>query len=86
MFLLQSPFYEVATSNFRNDYSNNEKLRDKIISVHVTLSNDSCNLCRNEIAKKIARKNAWSNSALKLGNATGILTFLVKMVHDNIFP
>ena len=35
------------------------------ISEHVTLGNDSCNLCRNKIARQVARKIAWCNSAFK---------------------
>ena len=39
-------------------------LRGMFITGHVTLGNDSCNLCRNKIAKQVARKIALCNSAL----------------------
>ena len=35
------------------------------ISGHVTLRNDSCNLCRNKTARQVARKAAEYNCALK---------------------
>ena len=34
------------------------------ISGYVTLGNVSCNLCRNKIARQVARKTAQSNIAL----------------------
>ena len=40
-----------------------QKLRDMFISEHVTLGNDSCKLCRNKIARQVARKIVWCNSA-----------------------
>ena len=58
MFLLQSSFYEVeATSAFRNDCSNKKIARQAHFSSCYT-SNDLRNLCRNKIARKVARKNA----------------------------
>ena len=41
-----------------------KNLRDMFILGHVTLGNGSCNLCRNKIARQIARKIAQCNSAL----------------------
>ena len=37
-----------------------------LISGHVTLGNDSCNLCRNKIARQVARKIAKCNSAFSV--------------------
>ena len=34
------------------------KVRDMFFSGHVTLGNDSCNLCRNKTARQVARKSA----------------------------
>ena len=36
------------------------------VAVYVTLGNISCNLCRNKIARQVAREIAWCNIALKL--------------------
>ena len=44
----------------------NKKLRDMLISGHVTLGNDLSNLCRNKIARQVARKIAQCNSAFNL--------------------
>ena len=43
-----------------------KKLQDMLISKHViiTLGSHSCNLCRNKIARQVARKIAQRNSAL----------------------
>ena len=58
-FLLQSPLNEVEpTSTFRNEIAAKKKLQDMLISGHVTLGNDSCNLCRNKIARQVVRKIA----------------------------
>ena len=38
------------------------------ISEHVTLGNDPCNLCRNKIARQVARKFALCTSAFSLAS------------------
>ena len=44
------------------------------ISGHVALGNDSCNLCRNKIARQVARKIAQCNSALSITAKIAITT------------
>ena len=45
------------TSNFRNDCGN-KKMRQIYVAGYVTLGNISCNLCRNKIARQVAREIA----------------------------
>ena len=40
-------------------------LRDFMIARHVTPCNFACNLCRNKIARQVATKVAWCNSAFR---------------------
>ena len=46
------------TSTFRNDCGNKKKLRQMSVAGYVTLGNISCNLCRNKIARQVAREIA----------------------------
>ena len=45
------------TSTFRNDCGN-KKIATNVCSRYVTLGNISCNLCRNKIARQVAREIA----------------------------
>ena len=45
------------TSTFRNE-SGNKKLQQMSVAGYVTLGNISCNLCRNKIARQVAREIA----------------------------
>ena len=59
---MQLPLREVElTSISRNDYGN-KKLRDMLVSEHVTLGNDWCNLCRNKIARQFTLGDHILNS------------------------
>ena len=56
-------FVAVTVARSRTDFYfsqrlRKKKLRDVFVSGHVTLDNDSCNLCRNKIARQVARKIA----------------------------
>ena len=64
MFLLQSPLHEVEPTSTSPNGCGNKKKIDVFISGYVALGNVSCNLCRNKIARQVARKTAQCNSAL----------------------
>ena len=53
------------------------------VAGYVTLGNLSCNLCRNKIARQVAREIAYCDSALNV-KMFSFHCIVIKIVHENL--